>query len=62
MDFGSRWLREGAALGLIVPSAVLPLERVMLVNPGHAAMGEVRLVEVYDFMYDARMLGYLESQ
>lgn len=60
MDFGSRWLRKNTALGLIVPSAVLPLERVMVVNPEHAAMGEVRLVEVYDFMYDARMLRYLE--
>ncbi|AEC18841.1 hypothetical protein PT7_0301 [Pusillimonas sp. T7-7] len=42
-------------MGLIIPSAVLPLERNVVINPKHPAMGEVRVDEVFDFMYDERM-------
>lgn len=55
MAFGSAWLREGKYLGLIVPSAVLALERNVLLNPRHPAISQVQGVQVYDFMYDPRM-------
>lgn len=54
-DYGTRWLRAGEQLGLIVPSAVLPLEWNLLLNPRHPAMSRVRVEDSYDFMYDERM-------
>ncbi|AOE85974.1 RES family NAD+ phosphorylase [Pseudomonas sp. TCU-HL1] len=55
MDFGTRWLRSTSHLGLIVPSVVMPLERNLVLNPAHPAMGMVRIKEVYNFAYDERM-------
>ncbi|MBV6274204.1 RES family NAD+ phosphorylase [Alcaligenaceae bacterium CGII-47] len=55
MTFGTKWLRDKTHLGLIVPSAILPLERNVVINPKHPAIGEVRVDEVFDFMYDERM-------
>ncbi|NYT76973.1 RES family NAD+ phosphorylase [Alcaligenaceae bacterium] len=55
MTFGTKWLQNKSHLGLIVPSAVLPLERNVVINPKHPAIGEVRVDEVFDFMYDERM-------
>lgn len=55
MDFGTRWLESKSHLGLIVPSAVLPLELNLLINPMHPAINEVKVVDIYDFSYDPRM-------
>lgn len=55
MDFGTRWLKAGEQLGLIVPSAVLPLEWNILLNPRHPAMAQVRVEDSFDFLYDERM-------
>ncbi|OLU35013.1 RES family NAD+ phosphorylase [Pseudomonas sp. PA27(2017)] len=55
MDFGSVWLRAVSHLGLIVPSAVLPLERNLVVNPLHPAISRIRIIDTYDFTYDPRM-------
>lgn len=55
MAFGTAWLNSGSHLGLIVPSAVLPLERNIVLNPRHPAMGSVRIVRIMDFAYDERM-------
>lgn len=55
MDFGTSWLRSRSHLGLIVPSAVMPLERNIVLNPAHPAMAQVVVREVYDFAYDPRM-------
>lgn len=55
MEFGTNWLRGRQQLGLIVPSAVMPLERNIVLNPRHPAIADVRVVEVLDFRYDDRM-------
>lgn len=55
MDFGTQWLNRGEQLGLILPSAVLRLERNIMLNPLHPAMKDVQIVEVLDFSYDERM-------
>ncbi|BAP41972.1 RES domain-containing protein [Pseudomonas sp. StFLB209] len=55
MDFGTRWLASKSHLGLVVPSAVLPLEHNLIINPNHPAISEVQVVAVYDFTYDPRM-------
>ncbi|WP_095077041.1 RES family NAD+ phosphorylase [Pseudomonas sp. Irchel s3h17] len=55
MDFGTVWLKANTHLGLIVPSAVLALERNVVINPNHPAVSQIKVVEVYDFIYDPRM-------
>ncbi|WP_448111262.1 RES family NAD+ phosphorylase [Pseudomonas lini] len=55
MDFGTAWLKANTHLGLIVPSAVLALERNVVINPYHPAVREIKVIEVFDFMYDSRM-------
>lgn len=55
MDFGTTWLKAKTHLGLIVPSAVLPLERNVVINPNHSAIEQITVVETYDFLYDPRM-------
>lgn len=55
MAFGTTWLKSKSHLGLIVPSAVLPLERNVVLNPAHPAIAQVRVDAQFDFMYDDRM-------
>lgn len=55
MAYGTKWLRNGQYFGLIVPSAVLPLERNIMLNPDHAAIARVSVDAQFDFMYDERM-------
>lgn len=55
MAFGTAWLKIGSHLGLIVPSAVMPLERNIVLNPHHPAMGRVRVSRILDFAYDERL-------
>lgn len=55
MAYGTAWLKSCSHLGLIVPSAVMQLERNVVINPQHPAMGKVRIVEVLDFSYDERL-------
>lgn len=55
MDFGSAWLKANSHLGLIVPSAVLALERNIVITPNHPALSQIKVIDVFDFIYDARM-------
>ncbi|MGI1188138.1 RES family NAD+ phosphorylase [Pseudomonas aeruginosa] len=55
MAYGTAWLTRKEQLGLILPSAVLPIERNIMLNPRHPAMADVRVVEILDFEYDQRM-------
>lgn len=55
MGYGTTWLARNEQLGLIVPSAVMPLDRNIMLNPRHPAMAEVRIIDVLDFAYDQRL-------
>jgi RES domain-containing protein len=55
MEFGTSWLKSNSHLGLIVPSAILALERNVVINPAHPAASLIKVIEVYDFIYDPRM-------
>ena len=55
MDFGTAWLKSNSHLGLIIPSAILPLERNVVINPNHPAANRITVIEIYDFLYDPRM-------
>lgn len=55
VDFGGAFLRSGRALGLIVPSAVVPEARNIVINPLHSRFAEVQLAVVRPFVFDQRL-------
>jgi RES domain-containing protein len=55
MEFGTTWLKSRSHLGLIVPSAVLPMQRNLVINPRHPAWADIKVIEVHEFFYDSRM-------
>lgn len=53
--FGSDFLRSGRALGLIVPSAIVPEARNLIVNPLHPRFADVRFAVERRFVFDRRL-------
>lgn len=54
---GDAWLASKASVALRVPSAVLPLERNVLLDPLHPASGAVRIGAPHPFRFDPRLAG-----
>ncbi len=52
---GDDWLKRGEALALAVPSAVVPREQNVILNPRHGEFGRVRVVGVERYRFDLRM-------
>jgi RES domain-containing protein len=52
---GNEWLEERRSLALIVPSAVLPDSRNVLLNPQHPAAARLRVVSQQPFTFDPRL-------
>lgn len=52
---GDQWLRQQNTLVLKVPSAVVPQEHNVLINPLHPHMEKVRIIEALPFLIDQRM-------
>jgi RES domain-containing protein len=55
-EIGTAWLHAGSALALRVPSAPIPEELNVLLNPEHPAAHRVRVVEEHPFSFDPRLL------
>lgn len=53
---GDAWAARGRALVLRVPSAIVPEEPNLLINPRHPRAGAVRVVSVRPFAFDPRLL------
>jgi RES domain-containing protein len=53
--FGRAWLDAGDALALRVPSAILPEESNVIVNPRHPAYARVDMTVIRPFSFDGRM-------
>jgi len=53
---GDAWVAAGTALGVWVPSVVIPPEHNLLLNPVHPAMTDVHLLSHAPFAYDPRLL------
>lgn len=51
---GGRWLQSGG-LGLKLPSAVIPEEFTLLLNPQHPEAGKLRVSEPKVFRFDPRV-------
>jgi RES domain-containing protein len=54
-SLGDSWLDDGTYLWLAVPSAVVPQERNILLNPAHPRMGDVAVLDVRTFSLDERL-------
>ncbi|HXS99642.1 MAG TPA: RES family NAD+ phosphorylase [Elusimicrobiota bacterium] len=54
-DFGTAWLKKGARAVLLVPSAVVPSERNLLLNPEHEDFRKIRVGSRIPFTIDPRM-------
>jgi RES domain-containing protein len=54
---GAEWLADPTFIGFYAPSAVLPVQRNMILNPGHPEFQRfVRVVDVREITPDARLL------
>lgn len=56
MSLGDPWLATADSLALEVPSAVLPEERNLLINPRHPDAARVRIADSRPFAFDLRLL------
>lgn len=54
-DAGEQWVRKGKSAALAVPSAVVPAEQNILINPAHPAFSAIRLGKPQSFSFDPRM-------
>jgi len=55
IEYGTDFLRSGRALGLIVPSAIVPEASNLVVNPLHPRFADVLLVAERPFVFDRRL-------
>lgn len=53
---GDAWLRQGATPILYVPSAIVPEEWNLVINPRHSAAGRITLITTAAFTFDRRLL------
>lgn len=54
-DLGTAWIRAGETAVLTVPSAVIPMERNLLLNPSHSDMTKIEIGEPQPFAFDPRL-------
>lgn len=54
-DIGTKWVKAGTSAALLVPSAVMPEERNLLLNPEHADFRRVKVGKPSKFTFDGRM-------
>lgn len=57
VDAGDAWVAEGQSLVLRVPSAIIPIESNLLLNPRHSEAGTARIARTVSFSFDRRLLG-----
>lgn len=54
---GAAWIREGRSALLRVPSALVPEEGNLLINPTHADAARIAATAARPFAFDPRLLG-----
>jgi RES domain-containing protein len=54
-DIGAAWVRKGKTAALLVPSAVIPEEHNLLLNPEHAAFSRIKIGKAQKFSFAARL-------
>lgn len=56
-NLGTDWLTSRRSCVLRVPSAVLPIEDNLLLNPSHPQIARIKVVAQQAFVFDRRLLG-----
>lgn len=56
LDIGDRWLQDGASALLVLPSAIVPEEFNVLINPRHADAAAIRAEKLRPWRFDGRLL------
>ena len=59
VDEGTKWLKSYNALILKIPSAVVPSEKIFMVNPHHPDFEEIKLHQKEEFKPDNRLALYV---
>ena len=54
-DIGTEWVRGGESLILRVPSAIVPQEHNIIINPAHSEMVGVTIEDVRAYAFDERL-------
>lgn len=54
-DIGTKWVEEGKSAVLRVPSAIIPEEYNLVLNPKHKDFGKILIGETQRFVLDERM-------
>jgi RES domain-containing protein len=52
---GARWLGEASSLLLAVPSAIIPIETIFLINPRHPDFQKIDIGTASTFSFDPRL-------
>lgn len=55
VQFGAAWLRVAKSAILVVPSAIIPDDKVILVNPVHPASSSITAKIIRRWQYDGRI-------
>jgi RES domain-containing protein len=55
LEFGTAWAASGASALLLVPSTIVPEERVVLINPLHPDAAGITATKVRRWLYDGRL-------
>jgi len=55
--FGAEWAESLGSLAIALPSAIIPEEKILLLNVGHPDIPEVKIVEIKEFQFDRRLGG-----
>jgi len=53
---GDAWLDRAGSVGWAVPSAIIPVEWNVILNPRHRAFGKVKVIGEVDFQFDPRLV------
>jgi RES domain-containing protein len=54
--FGTNWIRSSTSALLVVPSAIVPEEFNVLINPLHSDSARITATKVRKWLYDPRLL------
>ena len=55
IDFGTKWITSKSSAVLIVPSAIIPEEFNVLINPQHPDSSAITATKVRKWLYDPRL-------
>ena len=53
---GDAWLEGGSSIGWAVPSAIVPVEWNVILDPRHPEFGKVKVIGEEEFRFDARLV------